>query len=478
MGMCWVAEVKVVGVGHERGRCVPDPLLTRDRDWKDWDDYDCYSESEHCHSDLTSDLSSHTSEASEDRQDRLFEHEFGRQWAAGTAKLVLYLLSVYEFCGAYCGSTVIHDKTARFVIVCEEPLTIAVECAQVVLDRIGTGVLPMPGFIGNRDNALHMPTSLALREDETFNSAGMDRLLAFVHAARCAVAPMTDAELVSTARLPPPELDGLGFVGDIRLQAREFDFATVNINMAKDGESLNEVPPLEESKEADFNCDNSRAGDTKDVDDVVEPSANPCRHKRPASQQSNNQNSSKRPHTTKSTRQGGDQADVAADARNVASEKGASFHIELAGSIETGVALAPVQTPVVPTHQDSPAPDAGIAAPTEPRSSNHHTEKQTSISAWAACVSEANLHSDAVPPSSGVDDDISGHATDSGRNNNIISQGRSETDSDYESGDDDRENEERVHLHIHDLLRVIQDRHVLCAPVSVDQMDQIVLYGL
>lgn len=51
-------------------------------------------------------------------------------------------------------------------------------------------------------------------------------------------------------------------------------------------------------------------------------------------------------------------------------------------------------------------------------------------------------------------------------------QGSDDEESDEDDDDDD--DDEDVHIHTSDLLQLIREARVLCAPVSVQQMDQIV----
>lgn len=193
--MTWVCELKIVGISYDTdGKPLPDRNLTHDRDWSDSRTRDQLTES----GGSETNVSTHPGESEEDRWLRLFRRQLSKQWAAGTAKLVTYLLSVQEFCGAYCGSTIIHNLTAGFVVVNEEPLTIAVECTQEVLDKLD-GVLLMSDFISDRDNAAHMPTSLVSDDFRAFDADGLARLLDFIHAARSVWSPMTDTEATATS---------------------------------------------------------------------------------------------------------------------------------------------------------------------------------------------------------------------------------------------------------------------------------------
>lgn len=289
---------------------------------------------------------------------------------------------------------IIHERTARFVVVNAEPFTIAVECAGDVLARVGA-VLLMEEFLADRENAQHMPTRLVSLEDGEYDSDGVDLLLNFIHAARSVWANMTDVEAVKATRLPIPNLDHLAFIVDIRTQAH-------NIRT----QALDSGLPV----------------------------------------------------------------NTASRVANLDSNAAAPLH----GSSQRGEQQhCFVQATCGGVREDSVAEDKGRVTAT---SVSQLDKAQRSIPAWAAGVS--------VDEQPGVDptrcSDISDVADDGAENEDIDMCGRddsvedSDEDEDEDEDEAEDEDEERVPIETGDLLRLIREAGVLCAPVSEAQMDSIV----
>lgn len=413
--MTWVCEVKVVGISkNSDGKLLQNRSLTHDRDWDDSRSGDEPTEYEGSESEM----SSHAGESPDDQWSRVFRRQFGRQWAAGTAKLVTYLLSVHEFCGAYCGSTVIHHRTARFVVVNEEPLTIAVECTQEVLERLDS-VLLMSDFIADRNNSEHMPTLLVSKDYRSFDADGLQRFLHFIYAARSVWAPMTDRQATSTVRLSPPNLDTLPFISDVRQQAKDY-----------------KLIPSDNTK---------KAGSTATADQPRLETSNDGANRGGASRGS------------------AAYREVGADGRSGA--PGGTNEV-------SSVAPRSERKRRASDDDEQTAKRSQTGTDARPRLSNPPSESG-GIMAWAAAVSAAHAQPPAVSdyeynPATGNTRGEAGNVIDNPGDDGT------EQDSDEEFGDDNDSDDGNVHISTRDLLQLIREARVLCAPVSVQQMDLIV----
>lgn len=82
-----------------------------------------------------------------------------QKWVAGSAKAVVYLISLNEFCGGYLSYVMLGTKFARMLFV-ESANAVVVECTSEFKDAHQDDV-SFRDFLNTRDGFLHLPWDLA-----------------------------------------------------------------------------------------------------------------------------------------------------------------------------------------------------------------------------------------------------------------------------------------------------------------------------